>query len=155
MGRRGVHRSGKASIGRRFTDRITAAEFRRRAAKKAPGKKAPKYGNKIVYVDGMKFHSKAEAAKYAELRLRERQGEIRDLCADKKQLKFPLVVKGKLISSYTPDFRWFDVKLNRTIYADFKGGYYWKHKSDGATQAYRIRKKLMEALYGIEIVELE
>jgi len=38
-----------------------------------------KYGNKPATVDGIRFASKAEAARYQELRALEEAGEIRDL----------------------------------------------------------------------------
>ncbi|HYE82671.1 MAG TPA: DUF1064 domain-containing protein [Clostridia bacterium] len=39
-------------------------------------KKRPKYGNKIVYIDGNMFRSMKEAARYGELKLLKLAGEI-------------------------------------------------------------------------------
>lgn len=131
---------------------MNGEEYNRLLAK---GSKKRKYKNKPCEVDGLKFHSMKEAECYLGLKMLEKAGTIRDLCADKKQLHFPLVVKGFLISTYTPDFRYFDVAAQKTVYADYKGGYFFGHQNDGAMQAYRIRKKLMKALFNIDVVEIQ
>ena len=52
-----------------------------------------KYGNKKVVVDGIKFDSKKEAARYKELCLLERAGAIQNL---KTQVKFVLIPSQKM-----------------------------------------------------------
>lgn len=47
------------------------------AGKPAKPTKRPKYGATITVVDGIKFRSKREAARYGELKLLEKAGEIR------------------------------------------------------------------------------
>lgn len=71
-------------------------------------KKQPKYHNKKVVVDGVKFDSKREAARYQQLKLLERAGSISDL---KLQVPFELIpsqrIEGKVIERawvYVADF---------------------------------------------------
>lgn len=84
-----------------------------------------KYGNKITYLDGIKFHSQGEASRYLTLKHLERLGEIKDL---KLQPKYLLMEKfttkqGKKCGAihYIADFTYFDVKLNSMVVEDFKG----------------------------------
>lgn len=102
-----------------------------------------KYGNKKTEVDGIVFDSKKEATRYQELRLLERAGAIGDL---ELQPKYPIEVNGTKICTYIGDFRYRDPasKYNRTI-EDVKGI---------KTPVYRLKKKLMKAIYGIEIQEI-
>jgi hypothetical protein len=103
--------------------------------------KRPKYGNRITYVDGIKFHSAGEAKRYQDLKLLEREGVIRGL---ELQQKFVFRHNGVRIGSFTADFTYDDVKTGRYVVEDFKGR---------RTQQYQLRKRLMMAFYGIEILE--
>lgn len=60
-----------------------------------------KYRNKPQVVDGVRFASKAEAKRDAELLLLERAGEIRNLT---RQPRFDLVVNGKKVCRYVGDW---------------------------------------------------
>src|SRR3990167_9782276 len=62
-----------------------------------------KYGAQPTEVDGIRFASKKEAHRYAELKLLEKAGEIRDL---ELQPRFPLEVQGAVIAEYRGDFRY-------------------------------------------------
>lgn len=101
-----------------------------------------KYHNKPCYVDGLFFQSKKEATQYSILKLRLRDGEIRDL---KCQVTFLLEVNGILICKYRADFVYEEVASYRQIIEDVKGY---------RTDLYKLKKKLMYALYGIEIQEV-
>lgn len=59
-----------------MTGTMTSDEFRRIAKAK---KKRNKWGNVITYVDGIKFHSIAEAERYSELKLLLQAGVIQNL----------------------------------------------------------------------------
>ena len=59
-----------------------------------------KYGAKKSIVNGVKFDSKAEAARYADLLLMQRAGEISDLTPHEV---FPLEVNGELVCRYIAD----------------------------------------------------
>ena len=93
------------------------------------GPRAPKYRNQPTIVDGRRFASKREAARYGELCLLERAGKISEL---KVQPRYPLSVNGTKIGSIVPDFAYVehgslvceDVKSKATITPIFK----WKAK---------------------------
>lgn len=70
---------------------------------KAPLKRN-KFNAKRTQVDGQWFDSKREAAVYAELKLREKAGEIRQLVVHPK---YELHVDGELVCKYTADFSYF------------------------------------------------
>lgn len=101
---------------------------------------ATKYRNKITVVDGIRFHSKKEASRYTELKLLEKQGQIFNL---QLQVRFPIIVKNRLICTYVSDFTYYD-KQKRFVVEDVKGV---------RTQTYRLKKKLIEALYPFSILE--
>lgn len=97
--------------------------------------------------DGEVFDSKGELARWEELRLLERAGEISGL---RRQVEYPLVVGQVKVGTYVADFIYTKRERYSWGYAlplvveDFKGV---------RTPAYRLKKKLMLALYGIEILE--
>lgn len=109
-----------------------------------------KYGNKRIVMDGEHFDSMKEAARYQELKLLERAGEIREL---KRQVPFVLIPvqkddKGKVIErelKYIADFTYIEKgKLVRTV-EDVKGL---------RTEVYKIKRKLMLYRNGIRIKEI-
>ena len=83
-----------------------------------------KYGSKITEVDGQKFHSKKEANRWCELKLRERAGEISDL---RRQVPYEILLavrwEGKTlrIRSYTADFVYRETSSGDIIVEDVKG----------------------------------
>jgi len=101
-----------------------------------------KYGNKKVSIDGKKFDSKAEGARYVELKRLQEGGVISGL---KTQEEFALPVNGALICKYRADFIYLDSDGNRVV-EDVKGG--------PVTQVYALKNKLMKAIHGIEIQEV-
>lgn len=115
---------------------MTVAEYQAQAAKP----KRSKYGNKKTIVDGLTFASARESRRWIALRLLERAGEITDL---KRQQTWPLDVNGHSICRYRPDFEYRD-KAGALIVEDSKGY---------ATDEYKIKKALMLAIHGVEIVE--
>jgi len=122
-----------------------------------------KYGAKPMVVDGIRFDSTKEARRYSELRLLEKAGQIRDL---ETQPKFPIDVvqlwqdgrwtwrtsqdePPQLIQCgvFTADFRYVEVEANRVVIEDVKSG-------PTKTTAYRLRKRLVEAIHGVTISEV-
>ena len=99
-----------------------------------------KYGAIKTEVDGFVFASKREAHRYSELKLAERNGDISNL---ELQPKFPLIVNGKKVATYIADFRY--KERGEVVIEDAKGF---------RTAIYRLKKKIVEAQYGIEIVEV-
>jgi len=98
-----------------------------------------KYGAVAVTVDGHRFASKAEAARYRVLKAREDAGEIEGL---ELQPRFPLVVNGERVGVYVADFRYRE--KSEMVTEDVKGI---------RTPVYRLKKRLVKALYGIDIRE--
>lgn len=92
-----------------MTSTMTAAEWAKAA-------KPSKYRNKPTVVDGVRFHSKKEAKRWQELRLRQSAGQISGL---ERQVPIRLVVERKLICTLRIDFRYFEGE--RTICEDSKG----------------------------------
>lgn len=103
-----------------------------------PQRKA-KYKNEKTAVDGEVFHSKSEAARYQELKLQEHAGEIVDL---KRQVSFDLIVNEMLVCRYVCDFQY--TTKNGRVVEDTKGH---------CTAVYVIKRKLMKACRGIEVLE--
>lgn len=100
-----------------------------------------KYGARKVEIDGVVFDSRAEAHRYQDLKLLQQTGEISGLAL---QPKYPLVVNGVKIGLYTADFKYTDCITGLEIVEDVKGM---------RTRDYVLRKKLVKALYGIDILE--
>jgi hypothetical protein len=108
-----------------------------------------KYGNQLIEHEGMVFHSKGELRRWLELRLLERAGLIQLL---RRQVPFPLVIDGKPIRirsagyprgracRYTADFAYIENGIRKV--EEFKG------MDDTAS---RLRRAVVEAIYGIEI----
>lgn len=94
-----------------------------------------KYGNKKVTIDGIKFDSKGEGARYRDLKLLEEAGKIQDL---KLQVRFKMIVNEQLICTYIVDFTYLDLDAVEYIAEDFKGY---------RTDVYKIKAKLFKALY--------
>lgn len=103
---------------------------------------------KPEWVDGIRFASRKEAKRYGELKLLERAQAIVGL---EIQPTFSIDVmnpaNGEVITVgvYRADFRYLDVGANRVVIEDVKGM---------RTVIYRLKKRLVEALYGIQIVEV-
>lgn len=110
-----------------------------------------KYRNQKTIVDGIAFDSKKEAARWAELKLLERAGEISFL---ERQPSFVLIPKqvrgGKVIERqtvYKGDFSYQDNKTGETVVEDVKS-------SATKTREYILKRKLMLWEYGIIIKEV-
>ena len=100
-----------------------------------------KFRARKTVVDGITFASMGEARRYQELKLMERAGLIRNLCL---QSPFALTVDGVHICDYRADFVYHDNETDKAVVEDFKGF---------RTPEYRLKRKLMLAIYGVEILE--
>ena len=120
----------------------------RMKSRKLKTNRLPKYGNKKVIVDGITFDSHKEWLRYTELQLALKSGLI-----DRLQIhpKFELVVDGMKICDYVSDFSYFRVlpfdNLNEIVVEDVKS-------RPTMTPVYRLKKKLLRALLGIEVQEI-
>lgn len=118
---------------------MTAEEYRAYLAQPV---KRSKYGSKTAEVDGNKFHSRKEAKRFGELTILQLAGEISDL---ELQPEFQIRMEGKKIAKYFADFRY--KRDGRVVIEDVKS------KSTRLKASYRLKKKLVEAQYGITITE--
>lgn len=100
-----------------------------------------KYRNEPVVVDGFRFASKREAARYHELKLLERAGEIYDL---KLQPSYDLSVNGKKVCRYVGDFSYL-TQTGMPVCEDVKSDFTAKNPT------FRLKAKLFHALFGTEI----
>lgn len=60
-----------------------------------------KYGAQPTIIDGVRFASRKEATRYAQLKLQVQAGAIRNLVL---QPRYPLLVGGQKIATYVADF---------------------------------------------------
>ena len=102
-----------------------------------------KYNNTRIRVDGRLFDSKAEAARWQELSLLERAGEITEL---ERQVEYELIPKqkGERAVKYIADFRYVDHE-GKTVVEDTKGV---------KTPVWIIKRKLMLRVHGIRVREV-
>lgn len=108
-----------------------------------------KFGAKPVTVDGIRFDSQREAARWAQLQLLVRAGEIRNL---KRQVVIPLIGQHGPLKTrtgramkLTVDFTYEDSREGwATIYEDAKGV---------PTRDYEVRRAVTAAM-GIEVREV-
>ena len=126
-----------------MTERISTAQARallsQPGGKRGSGAGRSKFGNIKTQVDGITFDSKLEAARWQELLLEQRTGEVSNL---RRQVSYPLVVNGVLVCRYVADFVY--TKAGAEVVEDSKGV---------LTPEYRLKKKLMLACHGITIKE--
>lgn len=104
-----------------------------------PGR--PKYGNHRVVVDGLKFDSKREAARWRILTLCVPSGDITDL---RRQVPYDLIVNGVKVGRYVADF----------VYRERDGSEVIEDAKGFKTPVYRLKRKLMKAVHGIDIREV-
>lgn len=120
-------------------------------------KKRSKYGNRKAVRDGIKFDSEREAARFAELKVLQAMGKIRNL---RLQANFTLVegyttIEGERIKPmvYKADFTY-----ERATEPDRNGAVYWLREVEDVkgvkTKEYQLKKKLMQDKYGITIREV-
>jgi len=111
-------------------------------------KKRPKlkYRNEPTEIDGHKFASKKEGARYAVLKLREQMGEIKGLKLQPKYW-FPiygveLEYQSKRRVVYIADFSYWNMKKQALIVEDVKGV---------QTPMFKLKWALMKACHDIEV----
>ena len=110
--------------------------------------KKSKYHNTKVEYNGIKFDSVKEMKHYQLLEYRQKIGEIKEL---KLQVPYELIPKYKMNdktirkTQYIADFTYVSTKDNKLHVVDTKGF---------KTDVYRLKKKMFEYQYGIEIEEV-
>jgi len=115
---------------------LTAAQYRETAKQHKPSK----YRNTRVEYQGKTFDSKGELARWYQLQLLEKAGEIGGL---ERQRRFPILgPKGELICVYVADMTYWCHKRDRFVVEDFKGI---------ETREFKLKKRLMRIFNNIEI----
>jgi len=100
-----------------------------------------KYNAHKCELDGYKFDSLAEGRYYQGLKLMLLNGDIHDL---EVHPKFEIMVNGTRIGNYYADFRYFENGVQ--VIDDVKGV---------RTPVYKLKRKLVEAIYGVKIREID
>ena len=106
--------------------------------------KASKYHNRKTTYQGVRFDSQKEAKRYQELQWMQQAGLIQDL---ELQPRYDLIVNGHKLGFYRGDFRYKDVATDSVVLEDVKS-------PATRTAVYCLKKKLVKALYGVEIIEV-
>ena len=104
--------------------------------------KKNKYNNVKVENENGKFDSKGEAARFEHLLHLQQLGYIKDL---EKQYNIIIKIGSQKICTYKADFKYIVAKNNELIIEDYKS-------AATITAAFRLKAKLMLALYGIDIL---
>ena len=102
--------------------------------------KRNKYGAVKTKADGVMFDSKKEAARYNQLKLLLDADKISNLS---RQPVFPIIINGVKCGKYIADFSYLTEDGILKI-EDTKGM---------RTAVYKLKKRIIEAMYSIEIVE--
>jgi Protein of unknown function (DUF1064) len=100
-----------------------------------------KFHARKVVLDTVTFDSVRESRRYQELRFLERAGEISQL---ELQPRFNIVVNNVAVGFYKADFRYLD-RDGQSHTEDAKGV---------RTAVYKLKKRIIEAMYGITIEEV-
>lgn len=104
-----------------------------------------KYGNLKTEYGGYVYMSKKEANYAMQLDYMKKATKLADRVSHyNRQVPFQITVNGKKICKYLADFEVFYVDGRKEI-VDVKGV---------RTNVYTLKKKLVEAQYGIEIIEV-
>ena len=122
-----------------------------------------KYKSKKIIIDGIKFDSKKEGARYLQLRELEKKGLIKNLELQKtfellppQREKSTMTKNGKekqgktleRAVNYIADFVYIN-ELGDVVVEDVKG-----YKNGGAYQVFTIKRKLMLYVYGVKVKEI-
>lgn len=119
---------------------IKSEEYLKLSSRGSRAKKTSKYNAKKVRIDGILFDSKLEGNRYLELKQLLSLGVVSDLEIHKK---YPLIVNGLEVTTYEADFVY---KKNGTEVVEDTKGF--------LTKEYKIKKKLMKAIYNKDIIEV-
>ena len=113
-----------------------------------------KYHAIPIHVDGVRFASKKEAARFLELQCWLKAGQIADLevhpvyplhVMELWRSGSPIVVTT--VGKFTADFQYCNLQTGEIVVEDVKS-------NATRTEAYRLRKRLVEAIHGITVMEV-
>ncbi|MCK5132674.1 MAG: DUF1064 domain-containing protein [Candidatus Sabulitectum sp.] len=103
-----------------------------------------KYNARRTLYDGVWFDSQKEQQRYVQLKLMLKAGKITDL---ELQPRYDIHVNNKYICFYKADFSYNDENTNLVV-EDVKS------PMTAKLPVYRLKKKLLRACHGIDIVEV-
>ena len=103
--------------------------------------KRNKHNNNIVKTEEGTFQSELEYRRWCELKVLLRTGAIQDL---RRQVPFKLIVNGLFVCKYYADFGY--TEDGAQVVEDTKGY---------ATDVYKMKRRLMMAVHGVEIKEVK
>ena len=106
--------------------------------------RATKYKNKKVDSPDGVFDSQKEYARWLELKALEAAGKISRL---RRQVQVPFVVSGTCVARWIADFEYYEHPEGSPVWEDVKSEYTRK------LPVYRLKAKLVKAIYGREIRE--
>ena len=114
------------------------------ALRPMPGTHTPraKYGNRKTERDGIRYDSAKESRVLADLETLERAGHVRDL---RRQVPFAIVIDGIHVCDYVADAVYMEGA--RRVVVDVKS------EATRKLPVYRLKRKLMAAVLGIEVEE--
>ena len=127
--------------------RLTESQYRKLLSKSIDYKQS-KYKNKKTTCDGIEFDSKKERNHYLKLKAMEKVGLIKNLELQKEyilQEKFVLNGKTRRKITYKADFSYITTEDDKLHVVDVKGF---------KTEVYKLKKKLFEYKYKIELEEV-
>lgn len=133
--------------------RLTEQQLKTRQKGTTKEPKKPKYRNKKVTYDGIKFDSQRECERYKQLILMRKQDLIRNLVVQPRfdlieSVKFAKDNRAKPAIQYIADFSYYDVKAGRNVVEDVKS------KITAKNPVYRMKKHMMLKIHGLEITEI-
>lgn len=130
----------------RIAGRASLVEMRDSPAERK--KRDSKYGNTQVVDAGIKFDSKAEHKRWQYLAMLEKAGEIRDLKLQVPFLLIPSQVRPsggiERATNYIADFS----------YTTVDGVYVVEDVKGAVTPEFRLKRKLMLFVHGVEVKEV-
>lgn len=109
------------------------------------GRKRSKYGAKPKQTEFGRFDSKKEMRRWHSLMLLEKNGAITGLTRNRKDCTFEMIVNEELICKYVADAIYYE--NGKLVVEDTKS-------PATMTPVYRVKKKLLKALFGIAIKEV-
>lgn len=124
-------------------DKMSAKQYQEWAQKKEAAKTSRYKGIPTQTADGQKFRSHVEAHYYNRCLILQKTGEI---VLIEREVRYELVVNGVFVCTYFLDFR-ITYKDDRVEHVDTKS-------EATLTPIYRIKKQLMLACHGIELIEV-
>lgn len=122
---------------------MNASEYREYIRKQEAAKNSKYKGQPTQTADGEKFRSHVEANFWTRCTLLMKTGEILKV---EREVRYELVVNGVFICTYFLDFK--------VYYADGRIEHVDTKSEATLTPIYRIKKQLMLACHGIELIEV-